>query len=93
MQMCTLSIKGCPPVNPGLLESTDGDDTTWEAVIGRAVELECDEHVYKLMQICHDMIEQKSDSSMLPVYRQASAVVVDYPMIMNWHKQKLPSKI
>ena len=70
-------------MNQDVFETTDGGDTTWAATIARAIAVECDEHVYKLVQVCHDLHEANSDTSMRPVYRLAATIAIDYPPVFN----------
>ncbi|KAK2185664.1 hypothetical protein NP493_227g03073 [Ridgeia piscesae] len=76
-------LRGCPPINQDVLESTDRSDSTWPTTIARAIAVECDEHVYKLVQVCHDLHVANSDTSMRPVYRLAAAIAVDHPLLFN----------
>ena len=56
---------------------------SWDTVIQDALSIDYDEHIFKLVQVCHDMDDGNTDAELTRLYMTAASVALDNPFIFN----------
>ena len=59
----------------------DITDQTWQEIIDKALAHDFDEHIFKLVQVCHDMWLEDRASRHGDLYVASARVAVDYPIV------------
>ena len=59
----------------------DVTDQTWPEIIHKALAQDFDEHIFKLVQVCHDMWLEDPTSPHKNLYVASARVAVDYPLV------------
>ena len=71
---------------PALTASTGSDVmkyASWEEIKKATVNLECDEHVYKLVQVVYDMSKEGNDKEKNELYMAAANVALNFNLKFN----------
>ena len=84
--MCTLfvtyMVQGCPLLQRELISNNPAKGHDWSDIRERAVDIEMngDEHIYKLVQVCRRMTEESTDETMTDVYKLAAYLCISNPL-------------
>ena len=80
--LATYMCQGCPVLDPKLLPSGELGMFSWEKIIEETMSKhDRDEHIYKLVQVCHDMAEVNTDPQIAAIYKEATQVALMYPFV------------
>ena len=77
--------QGCPALTESQL---DVKVRTWEQIISDALSRDCDEHIYKLVQVCHERSVENKELKMAQLYLKAAQVALDHPLIFGGEPTK-----
>ena len=84
--------------NPELVHTVPACDVTdkvWQEIITKALGHDFDEHIFKLVQVCHDMWLEDRATPHGPLYVASARVAVDFPLVhppyvkvgVSWQEQ------
>ncbi|XP_069132383.1 uncharacterized protein [Argopecten irradians] len=72
----------CPSLtNTPTISQNDVTDSAWQAVIDTVLSRDTDEHIYKLVQVCHDTWRERKSSDGADIYMHAAQVCVKNELV------------
>ncbi|XP_033752340.1 uncharacterized protein LOC117336080 [Pecten maximus] len=73
--------QGCPDLtNKPEIPQTDVTASDWQEIIDKALARDTDEHIYKLVQVCHDTWREKNGSDGAALYIHAAQMCIDHDL-------------
>jgi len=64
----------------------EGDGRGWKEIIASSLSLEPDEHILKLVQVCHDMSVDNAEEDVF--YQNCAKVAIDYPLVRKAYNKE-----
>ena len=66
-----------------LADDQEEAEQSWDILIERTLATDLEEHIFKLVQSCHDMDLENSDSKLTRLYKKAASLALDHPLFYH----------
>jgi hypothetical protein len=85
--LAAYKAQGAPRLRTEYLTEDGNKEITlrpsWQVVIDNALSEDFDEHIFKLIQVCHDMDQENTDAKLRRLYMTAASVALDCPLVFE----------